>query len=73
MTLDPTESSMFLESEYQVICFKEQWLRRGFENICGCQSCNPKVNHETNLAGLPNEAMGVREVREDLATNEREK
>jgi hypothetical protein len=65
---DPTDHSMFIESDYEVICFKKEWLRRGLENICGCPKCNPKVNDETNLAGLPNETMGV--LRDDLAVDD---
>jgi hypothetical protein len=37
--LDPTESSMFLDSTLEVICFRKEWLRRGLENICGCPAC----------------------------------
>lgn len=62
--IDPTDNAMMLDSNHEVICFKNEWIRRGLENVCGCERCR----NENGVAGLPDKAMGV--LRDDLATND---
>ncbi len=81
MTTDPTDNAMLLDSNHEVICRKKLDEERGNEWICGCFFCEKereelenrgkeRALYETNLAGPANEAVGVREVRDDLATDD---
>ncbi len=66
---DPTDATIFLNDEYQIICRKKLDDERGNEWICGCELCRlEREPHETNLVGPPDKTVGV--LRDDLATHD---
>lgn len=43
---DVSDSAIFLDNNHEVICFKNEWIKRGEENICGCNRCNREREYE---------------------------
>jgi len=43
---DVSDSAIFLESNHEVICFKKEWIKKGEENICGCDRCKKEREYE---------------------------